>query len=80
VYVCICKGITQKQVEEAIAVRKGQSAKNIMRALGIGSDCGHLCGRSYPTNVASNKQEFYISTQSEHILTITRVGLSYTSR
>ena len=39
-YVCICKGITQKQVEEAIAVRKGQSAKNIMRALGIGSDCG----------------------------------------
>ena len=39
-YVCICKGITQKQVEEAIAVRKGQSAKNIMRALGVGSDCG----------------------------------------
>ncbi len=39
-YVCICKGITQKQVEEAIAARKGQSAKNIMRALGIGSDCG----------------------------------------
>ena len=39
-YVCICKGITQKQLEEAIAARKGQSAKNIMRALGVGSDCG----------------------------------------
>lgn len=40
VYVCICKGITQKQVEDAVASRKGQSAKDIMRALGVGSDCG----------------------------------------
>jgi bacterioferritin-associated ferredoxin len=40
VYVCICKGITQKQVEEAVATRKGQSSKDVMRALGIGSDCG----------------------------------------
>jgi bacterioferritin-associated ferredoxin len=39
-YVCICKGITQKQVEEAVSARKGQSSKDIMRALGIGSDCG----------------------------------------
>jgi bacterioferritin-associated ferredoxin len=35
VYVCICKGITQKQVEEAVSARKGQSSKDIMR-----SDCG----------------------------------------
>jgi len=40
VYVCICKGITQKQLEDAVAVRKGQSAKDVMKALGIGSDCG----------------------------------------
>ncbi|MBY0515584.1 MAG: (2Fe-2S)-binding protein [Bacteriovoracaceae bacterium] len=39
-YVCICKGITQKQVEEAVASRKGQSTKDIMRSLGVGSDCG----------------------------------------
>lgn len=39
-YVCICKGITQKQLEEAVSARKGQSAKDVLRALGIGSDCG----------------------------------------
>ncbi len=39
-YVCICKGITQKQLEDAVASRKGQAAKDVMRALGLGSDCG----------------------------------------
>lgn len=39
-YVCICKGITQKQLEEAVNSRKGQSAKDVLRLLGIGSDCG----------------------------------------
>lgn len=39
-YVCICKGITQKQLEEAVSARKGQSAKDVLRALGIGTDCG----------------------------------------
>lgn len=39
-YVCICKGITQKQLEDAVNSRKGQSAKDVLRALGIGSDCG----------------------------------------
>ncbi len=39
-YVCICKGITQKQLEDAVSVRKGQSSKDVLRALGVGSDCG----------------------------------------
>lgn len=39
-YVCICKGITQKQLEDAVASRKGQATKDVMRALGLGSDCG----------------------------------------
>jgi bacterioferritin-associated ferredoxin len=40
VYVCVCKAITQKQLEDAVASRKGQSAKTIMKALGVGSECG----------------------------------------
>jgi bacterioferritin-associated ferredoxin len=40
VYVCICKGITQKQLEDAVSTRKGQSARDVMKALGLGSDCG----------------------------------------
>ncbi len=39
-YVCICKGITEKQLREAVSVRKGQSAKDVMKTLGVGSDCG----------------------------------------
>ena len=39
-YVCICKGITQKQLQEAVNTRKGQSVKDVLRSLGIGSDCG----------------------------------------
>ena len=39
-YVCICQGITEKQVEEAVNARKGQSPKDVLRALGVGSDRG----------------------------------------
>jgi bacterioferritin-associated ferredoxin len=39
-YVCICQGITEKQVEEAVNARKGQTPKDVLRALGVGSDCG----------------------------------------
>ena len=39
-YICICQGITEKQLQEAVTSRKGQSAKDIMKSLGLGSDCG----------------------------------------
>ncbi len=39
-YVCICMGITQKQLEDAVSARKGQSSKDVLRALGVGADCG----------------------------------------
>ena len=35
-YVCICKGITEKQIQEAVTSRKS----NNLKALGVGSDCG----------------------------------------
>lgn len=39
-YICICKGITQKQLEDAVNSRQGLSTKDVLKALGIGSDCG----------------------------------------
>lgn len=39
-YVCICKGITEKQVQEAVTSRSSNNPKEILKALGIGSDCG----------------------------------------
>jgi bacterioferritin-associated ferredoxin len=39
-YVCICKGITENQIQEAVTSRNTNSPKEILKALGIGSDCG----------------------------------------
>ena len=39
-YVCICKGITEKQIQEAITSRNSNNPKEILKALGVGSDCG----------------------------------------
>ena len=41
-YVCICKGITEKQLQEVITSRPAHhhNSKDILKALGIGSDCG----------------------------------------
>lgn len=39
-YVCICKGITEKQVQEVITSRNSNNPKEVLKALGVGSDCG----------------------------------------
>lgn len=39
-YICICKGITDKQIQEAVTSRNTNNPKEILKALGIGSDCG----------------------------------------
>lgn len=39
-YVCICKGITEKQIQEAVTSRNSNNPKEILKALGVGSDCG----------------------------------------
>ncbi len=39
-YVCICKGITEKQVQEAVSSRSSNNPKEILKSLGVGTDCG----------------------------------------
>ena len=39
-YICICRGITEKQVQEAVISRNSNNPKEILKALGIGQDCG----------------------------------------
>ncbi len=39
-YVCICKGITEKQIQEAVGSRRTNNPKEVLKALGVGSDCG----------------------------------------
>lgn len=38
-YVCICKGITEKMLQDQ-AAGPGRSEKEILKNLGIGDDCG----------------------------------------
>lgn len=37
-YVCICKGISEKDIENAMITH--QNPKDILKTLGVGSDCG----------------------------------------
>jgi bacterioferritin-associated ferredoxin len=39
-YVCICQGITEKQVQDAVTSRQSNNPKEILKSLGIGTDCG----------------------------------------
>jgi len=39
-YVCICKGITENQIKEAVTTRHSNNPKEILKSLGVGSDCG----------------------------------------
>ncbi|MCT7357482.1 MAG: (2Fe-2S)-binding protein [Thalassobium sp.] len=42
-YVCLCKAVTQQQIEQA--VEQGDSYAQIRQKLGVGTDCG-CCGQS----------------------------------
>jgi bacterioferritin-associated ferredoxin len=39
-YICICKGITEQQIQDAVTSRTSHNPKDILKALGVGSDCG----------------------------------------
>jgi bacterioferritin-associated ferredoxin len=38
-YVCICKGVTERQIRE-VAARGAHSLKDLRRELGVASECG----------------------------------------
>jgi bacterioferritin-associated ferredoxin len=38
-YICVCKGITDKELREAYQQRKG-NVKETLKSLGVASECG----------------------------------------
>ncbi|MCD8522518.1 MAG: (2Fe-2S)-binding protein [Saccharospirillaceae bacterium] len=42
-YVCLCKAVTQQQIEQAVG--QGDTYAQIRQKLGVGTDCG-CCGQS----------------------------------
>jgi len=53
-YVCICKGITEKQIQEAVTSRNSNNPKEILKALGVGSDCGTCVEEAVKSLLDSN--------------------------
>lgn len=53
-YVCICKGITEKQIQEAVTSRHSNNPKEILKVLGIGSDCGTCVEDAVKTLIEHN--------------------------
>lgn len=37
-YVCICRGITDKDIKKALITQS--NTKDVLKSLGVGSDCG----------------------------------------
>ncbi len=55
-YVCICKGITEKQIQEAITSRSSHNPKEILKALGVGTDCGTCVEDAIKTLLEQNSR------------------------
>jgi bacterioferritin-associated ferredoxin len=53
-YVCICRGITEKQIQDAVSSRNSNNPKEILKALGVGSDCGTCVEDAVKTLIDSN--------------------------
>jgi bacterioferritin-associated ferredoxin len=58
-YVCICKGITEKQIQEAVTSRNSHNPKEILKALGVGSDCGTCVEDAVKTLLEQNARSPY---------------------
>jgi bacterioferritin-associated ferredoxin len=57
-YICLCKGITDSQVQTAIS--NGADYKTLRDQLGVASDCGQ-CGNFCKDMVKSNQGVQYFS-------------------
>jgi bacterioferritin-associated ferredoxin len=53
-YICICKGITDKHIQEAVNSRHSNNPKEVLKALGVGSDCGTCVEEAVKTLMESS--------------------------
>lgn len=62
-YVCLCKAVTQKQIEHSVA--QGADYAQVREELGVGTDCGS-CGQcaKQVINELSSKQSLLFSEAS----------------
>jgi len=59
-YVCLCKGITERQVQQAID--NGADYKSLREELGVASDCGQ-CGNTCKQMLKASKECAFYDAQ-----------------
>jgi bacterioferritin-associated ferredoxin len=55
-YICVCKGITDKELEEQYLLHQGNTHQ-ILKALGVGSECG-ICLTEAIDHLNQNQANF----------------------
>lgn len=61
-YICICKGVTDKQLEEKYIQYQGNT-KQILKSLGVGSECG-VCLKEAVSHIRENQKNKYLGQQT----------------
>ncbi len=70
-YVCICKGVTEREIHEA-AGRGAHSLKDLRRELGVASECGKCaedakrCLKAALEKVGHHHHHFHHRDQHSH--------------
>ena len=54
-YICICKGITEDKIRSAIKLSHKPNTKDILKKLGVGTDCGTCLLHSIDTIISEIK-------------------------
>ena len=58
-YICICKGITEKQIQDDVTSRSSNNPKEILKSLGVGTDCGTCVEDAVKTLIERSAQAPY---------------------
>tara|TARA_B100000925_G_scaffold229116_1_gene177599 strand:+ start:1045 stop:1251 length:207 start_codon:yes stop_codon:yes gene_type:complete len=56
-YICICKGITEDKIRSAIKHSHSPNTKDILKKLGVGTDCGTCLLHSIDAIIAEIKSK-----------------------
>ena len=56
-YICICKGITEEKIRSAIKHSHSPNTRDILKKLGVGTDCGTCLLHSIDKIVAEIKSK-----------------------
>ena len=64
-YICICKGITEEKIRAAIKHSRSPNTKEVLRKLGVGTDCGTCLLHSIDRIISETKSQKNLNPSSK---------------